>query len=285
MCSEIVFERSWGASGWLGSEAGRSPCWSETTGKRLCSPNLRCGEDLTDADVIFSSVCSCSNDCNGDVKFNFIFTIKEITNINKVTDVDLVLWTHSTRDSRFPKSLLSHNFMRENQSVFQLWRFVSGSGHIVSLAQRRVFLTQDPPSGPTTRSKAPRSQSLFVLVRGTQSSSQRNPSFKWNISTGAFLVISDTNILSSVNIHSLHTIIWRLIPHVMCPYLFLTFFCSLLHFSLPPSTLSPFPPFRPIFHLILLFIGQISSTPLFYRSMSSPLLWEWPVFCKQIENV
>lgn len=47
--------------------------------------------DVTDADVTFSCVCSCSNDCNCDVKFKFIFIIKEIPNINRVTDVDLAL--------------------------------------------------------------------------------------------------------------------------------------------------------------------------------------------------
>ncbi len=195
-----------------------------------------------------------------------------------------MLWKLSTRDSHFPKSLLlSHYFMGDSQSVLWLWLTVSGFDCIASLAQYTVLLgqTQDPPSGPTTKSKASRSQSLFVLVWGTQSSSQRNPSLKWNISMGAFVALSDTNILSSVNNHCLYTTIWSLIPLVISQYFsqlnfLLRFFTVSLH---SVTLLPPFPPFGPIFHSI--FIGQINSTPLFYMSMSSPLLWEWPVFCKR----
>lgn len=177
--------------------------------------------------------------------------------------------------------------MGDSQSILWLWLIIPGFDCIASLAQCTVLLgqTQDPPRGPTTRSKAPRSQSLFVLVRGTQSSSQRNPSLKWNISTGAFVALSDTNILSSVNNHSLYTTIWSLIPHVISQYLSQLLFFPALFFTVSLHSLTPlppFPPFVPIFHSIfMLFIRQISSTPSFYRSMSSPLLWEWPVFCKR----
>ena len=45
-----------------------------------------------DADVTFSGVCSChSNDFHCNVKFNLTFTIQKITNVQRVTEVDLVL--------------------------------------------------------------------------------------------------------------------------------------------------------------------------------------------------
>lgn len=119
---------------------------------------------------------------------------------------DLAASTPSMWDSAFLITfILGHFFTRDSQTALWLWLGVSGSDCIASLAQSRVVLgrTQDPPSGPTTSSKAPHSQSMFVLVRGTQSSFQRNPSLKWNISTEAFVAPSDTNIQSSVNNHSL----------------------------------------------------------------------------------
>lgn len=119
---------------------------------------------------------------------------------------DLAASTPSMWDSAFLITLiLGHFFTRDRQTALWLWLGVSGSDCIASLAQSRVVLgrTQDPPSGPTTSSKAPHSQSMFVLVRGTQSSFQRNPSLKWNISTEACVAPSDTNIQSSVNNHSL----------------------------------------------------------------------------------
>lgn len=153
--------------------------WEELLEYRAISWYLGYWEDVTDAVVTFSS------DCNCDVKCNLIFMIKEIPNINSVTDVDLYLWTLSRRDSHFPQSSPQPLLHGDSRSVLWLWLTLSGSDCVAHLAERRVLLgqTQDPPSGPTTRSKAPRSQSLFVLVRGTQRSSQRNPSLKWNIST------------------------------------------------------------------------------------------------------
>lgn len=171
---------------------------------------------------------------------------------------------HSNSDGHLPKTLLlSHGFMRDSQSVLWLWLTVSGSYCTASLAQWRVLLgqTQDPPSGPTTRSKAPRSQSLFVLVRGTQSCSQRNPSLKWNISTGAFVALSDTNILSSINNSSLYTIIWSLIPLVISQYLSVLLFFPCFVSLRSVNPLPPFPPFRPYFSFT--FSDRLAPHPCF----------------------
>lgn len=151
---------------------------------------------------------------------------------------------------------------------------------IGSLAQWGDLLgqIQDPPTGPTATSRAAHSEGLFVLVKETQMSLQKNLLSKWNVSMWAFVATANTNIISSVNIQPpLYAIIWRLITHLLPYYLFLHCFfdfslcCeSFLSLFLSFWAFSPFFP-----HLnFMLFIGQIRSTPLFYRSVSSPLLWE-----------
>lgn len=86
----------------------------------------------------------------------------------------------------------------------------------------------------------------------------------------------------AVNSHSLYTIISSLITPLIFLYLSQLLFFRM--FSLSPFLCGPllsFYPTNPIFpSIFMLHIGQISSTPLLYRSMSSPLLSEWPVFCK-----
>lgn len=230
--------------------------WEELLEYRAISWYLGYWEDVTDAVVTFSS------DCNCDVKCNLIFMIKEIPNINSVTDVDLYLWTLSRRDSHFPQSSPQPLLHGDSRSVLWLWLTLSGSDCVAHLAERRVLLgqTQDPPSGPTTRSKAPRSQSLFVLVRGTQRSSQRNPSLKWNISTWG--------ICSSIR-HK-HTVLcqqsfpfhYHMKLNSSCNVSFSTpFLPRFIFHRLPVASVSPF---GTIFHSIfMLFIGQNGSTPLF----------------------
>lgn len=207
--------------------------------------------------------------------------IKEIPNINRVTDVDLYLWTLSRRDGHFPQSSPQPLLHGDSQSVLWLWLTISGSDCVAHLAEWSVLLgqTQDPPSGPTTRSKAPRSQSLFVLVRWTQRSSQRNPSLKWNISTRG--ICSSIRYKHTVLCQQSFPLHYHMKLNSSCNVSFSNpFLPSFIFHHLPVASVSPF---GTIFHSIfMLFIGQNSSTPLFlYSSMSSPLLWEWPVFCKR----
>lgn len=73
---------------------------------------------------------------------------------------------------------------------------------IGSLAQWGDLLgqIQDPPTGPTATSRAAHSEGLFVLVKETQMSLQKNLLSKWNVSMWAFVATANTNIISSVNI-------------------------------------------------------------------------------------
>lgn len=84
-----------------------------------------------------------------------------------------------------------------------------------------------------------------------------DPLLVWNISTGAFAAQFDTNVMSSVNscpaylsVSSSAALVFTVSLHSVTPL------------SLFPLSLVFFGP---------LFIGQFSSTPLFYSSMSSPL--------------
>lgn len=233
---------------------------------------------MTDADVTISSVCSCSNGCN-------VIKKNQRHQQSRWCRPRIVNAFHEWQS--FSKS--SRPRLHEGQSVSS----AALAHHLrvwLNLAQWRVLLgqIQDPPSGPTTRSKAPRSQCLFVLVRGTQSSSQRNPSLKWNISTGAFVALSDTNILSSVNNLSLYTTK----PNSSCCLSIFPFLpCCIFH-GLPPlrdpvASVSPFQPYFSFdFHAV--HRTEISSTPFFfffYSSMRSLLFWEWPVFCKRFSDL
>lgn len=121
---------------------------------------------------------------------------------------------------------------------------------IGSLAQWGDLLgqIQDPPTGPTATSRAAHSEGLFVLVKETQMSLQKNLLSKWNVSMWAFVATANTNIISSVNIQPpLYAIIWRLITHsIFFCIAFLTFpsvvSLSCLCFCLfgPSALFSPF---------------------------------------------
>lgn len=100
---------------------------------------------MSDADVLFLLLS------------NFVFMIKKIPTTRRSFNSNSV-------QSSPKKSPLPHT-----QSA-SLWLQFPGSNYFASLARFRVLLgqTQDPPNGPTTKSRAPRSRSLFVLVRGAQ---------------------------------------------------------------------------------------------------------------------
>lgn len=231
---------------------------------------FRCWYDVNDADITFISLCSCSNDWNRDIKFNFLRSPSSdslmLTIVNALHEGQAFLVTLTATSSwRTVSQFCGFGSPSLGQIVLRLW-----------LSEEFFWVRHRIPlSGPTTRPKASHSQSLFVLVRRTHCSSQRDPSLKWNISTWSLVILSNK-----------HTVLcWQSCPvyyylklNFSCAISSLTPFSSLLYFSRSPSTpcCLAFPPFGTIFHSIsILSKIQISSTPLFYSSMSSPLLWEW----------
>lgn len=241
---------------------------------------FECWEDVTDADVTISSVCSCSTDWNCDVKFNL-----SLTDIDRLTDVDLVLSTLSTRDSHFQRT-----FSPATTSWGTVSQFCGFGSPSLGLIVLRLWLSEElfwvrhriPPVGPPQGLKPLVLRACLSWVRGTLCSSQRNPSLKWNISLGAFVALSDKH---TVLCQQSFPIYYHLKLNSSCtasfliPFLPCFIFLVLPPFCDPVASLSPF---QPYFHSIsMLVIIQISSTPLFYSSMSSPLLRQWPEFYKR----
>lgn len=230
---------------------------------------FRCWYDVNDADITFISLCSRSNDWNRDIKFNFLTSLSSdspmLTVVNALCEGQSFLVTFTATSSwRTVSQFCGFGSPSLGQIVLPLW-----------LSEEFFwFRHRIPLSGPTTRPKASHSQSLFVLVRSL-SSSQRDPSLKWNISTQSLVILSDKH---TVLCQQLCPVYYHLKLNSSCAISCLTPFSSLLYFSRSPSTpcCLAFPPFGTIFHSIsILSKIQISSTPLFYSSMSSPLLWEW----------
>lgn len=124
---------------WLAGAWGKEELLEWNTHKRVCSPDTSDIGRMWQMQMLPSAVS---------VHAAMAVTwSRKINDINRVADVDLVLWTLSTSDSHFP-SLQGHGFMRDSQSVLRLWLTISGSDWIWLSGEFFWVRYRIPPVGP-----------------------------------------------------------------------------------------------------------------------------------------
>lgn len=140
----------------------------------------------------------------------------------------------------FPKKTSPQPLLQEGQSVSSM-----ALAHHLWVWLFCVFGLVNSSSGSDTGSpqwahhkvQSPSFSELVCLGERNTKLFTEESLVKWNICTGAFVVTSDTRMQSSVNSHSLYTIISSSIPLVIFLCLSQLFF--LLHVFLSPLTCDP----------------------------------------------